>query len=66
MADGPLAAAISVAGVIFRLAMCSIAEVEPKSTFVALANPVPVIVTEVPPATGPYAGDTEEAAGADM
>jgi len=36
----------------------------PKWTDVALFRPVPVIVTDVPPATGPAAGETEVTVGA--
>lgn len=35
----------------------------PKVTEVALLKPVPVIVTDVPPPTGPVAGDTEVIVG---
>ena len=40
------------------------AAVAPKATAVAPVKLVPVIVTEVPPASGPVAGDTDETVGA--
>src|SRR5580704_11730414 len=41
-----------------------VAAVEPKSTAVAPVNPVPVIVTVVPPADGPLSGLTPVTVGA--
>jgi hypothetical protein len=43
-----------------------VAAVLPKSTAVAPVNPVPVIVTVVPPAAGPYVGATDVTVGAGM
>ena len=39
------------------------AAVVPKSTAVAVVKPVPVMVTEVPPAVGPELGATETTVG---
>lgn len=41
-----------------------IAGIEPKSTAVAPVNPVPVIVTDVPPAVVPFIGEIEVTVGA--
>ena len=41
-----------------------VAAVAPKSTAVAPVKPVPVIVTDVPPATGPLVGLTPVTVGA--
>ena len=41
-----------------------VAAVAPKVTAVAPLNPVPVIVTDVPPVDGPEAGETDVTAGA--
>ena len=41
-----------------------VAAVVPKWTAVAVVNPVPVMVTEVPPAVGPALGATELTVGA--
>ena len=43
-----------------------LAGVEPKLTAVAPVKPVPVIVTTVPPATGPEVGLRPETVGAGM
>jgi hypothetical protein len=48
-----------------ELGVNEVAAVDPKSTAVTLVKPVPVIVTEVPPATGPTEGLTPVIAGAD-
>ena len=40
-----------------------VAATEPKWTAVTPLNPAPVMVTEVPPATGPAVGDIEITAG---
>ena len=42
------------------------AAVVPKSTAVAVVNPVPVMVTEVPPVVGPEVGATEVTVGSAM
>jgi hypothetical protein len=41
-----------------------VAAAAPKVTAVAPVNPVPVIVTEVPPATGPAVGEIDVIVGA--
>jgi hypothetical protein len=43
-----------------------LAAVAPKVTAVAPENPVPVIVTDVPPAPGPDVGETAATAGGAM
>jgi hypothetical protein len=43
-----------------------LAEFAPNATVLAFVNPVPVIVTEVPPATGPVLGLTIDTVGAAM
>jgi hypothetical protein len=42
----------------------NIADTEPNRTVVAPVNPVPVIVTEVPPAVGPADGEIDVTFGA--
>jgi hypothetical protein len=42
----------------------SVAATDPKETPVASVNPVPVIVTVVPPPDGPVVGETEVTVGA--
>ena len=55
-----LVAVICVAELTVKL----LAAMVPKSTAVAPVKPVPVIVTDVPPAAGPAAGLTPVTAGA--
>jgi hypothetical protein len=40
-----------------------VAGVAPNATALAPVKPVPVIVTTVPPASGPWAGDTADTVG---
>ena len=47
-----------------ELTVKPVAEVAPKTTAVVLENPLPVIVTDVPPVAGPTVGDTELTVGA--
>ena len=47
-----------------ELTVKPVAGVAPKLTAVAPVNPVPVMVTEVPPAPGPDVGEIEVTAGA--
>ncbi len=55
----PAACAGAVAVIWFALSTVKVvAAVAPKSTAVAPVNPVPAIVTEVPPAAGPELGVT--------
>ena len=59
-APAGLVAVICVA----EMTVTLVAAIVPKSTFVALARFVPVIVTVVPPAEGPAAGLTPVTVGA--
>ena len=49
---------------VLRTRVNLVAGVEPKSTAVAFVNPVPLMVTLVPPPVGPLFGDTEITVGA--
>ena len=52
----PAACAGEVAVIWVAELTVKVAEVPPKLTIVAPVNPVPVIMTEVPPAAGPLVG----------
>ena len=52
----PVPAGLSAVIVVSLTTVKSVAAVVPKSTAVAPVNPVPVIVTKVPPAAGPLVG----------
>ena len=53
----PLAwAGVTTLSVVEDVNLTLVAAVVPKETVVVFVNPVPVIVTVVPPATGPLAG----------
>lgn len=47
-----------------ELTVKPVAEVAPKTTAVVPENPLPVIVTDVPPVAGPTVGDIELTVGA--
>ena len=52
----PVPAGLSAVIEVSLTTVIFVAAVAPKSTAVAPVNPVPVIVTRVPPATGPLVG----------
>ena len=52
----PVPAGLSAVIVVLLTTVTSVAAVVPKSTVGAPVKPVPVIVTNVPPATGPLVG----------
>ena len=60
----PVPAGLSAVILVALTTVTSVAAVVPKSTAVAPVKPVPVIVTDVPPATGPLVGLTAVTAGA--
>ena len=60
----PVPAGLSAVIVVSLATVTSVAAVVPKSTPVAPVKPVPVIVTEVPPAAGPLVGLRPVTAGA--
>ena len=60
----PVPAGLSAVMVVSLTTVTSVAAVVPKSTAVAPVKPVPVIVTEVPPAVGPLFGLTPVTVGA--
>ena len=60
----PVPAGLSAVIVVALTTTTSVAAVVPKSTAVAPVNPVPVIVTRVPPAAGPLFGLTPVTVGA--
>ncbi len=60
----PVPAGLSAVMVLSLTTVTFVAAVVPKSTTVAPVNPVPVIVTSVPPAAGPVVGERPVTTGA--
>ena len=60
----PLPAGLSAVIVVLLTTVTFVAAVAPKSTTVGPVKPVPVIITNVPPASGPLVGLTPVTTGA--